>query len=252
MNFEEFLKPNQEGQDSEEFAENVDEGEGVAEEEAIESIEVQKAVVESLAADKAEQDELIKELQEKIQSLEGKIKALEERNKALSEEKNTASKPFEEKIKTLSSEGDNLRARIENLKKNIEEQNKALANFGDILARNSDTPLSNKVSLLDREEELSDRFPGETREHVLEVLIEARDKAEADGRLRRAQILEGVLTGNSPEGSLKEKRAALEKLFVDNGNILSGPVIEELVKMGISYKNGEEYLLPAEIIKRAY
>ena len=43
-----------------------------------------------------------------------------------------------------------------------------------------------------------------------------------------------------------------EKLFADNGNLVSGPVIAELEKMGISHKNGEEYLLPAEIVKRNY
>ena len=45
---------------------------------------------------------------------------------------------------------------------------------------------------------------------------------------------------------------AAAKLFADNGNIVSGPVIAELEKMGISHKNGDEYLLPAEIINRNY
>ena len=38
----------------------------------------------------------------------------------------------------------------------------------------------------------------------------------------------------------------------ENANILSGPVIAELEKSGISHKNGEQYLLPDEIIKRTY
>ena len=37
-----------------------------------------------------------------------------------------------------------------------------------------------------------------TREQVLEVIKEARDKAEAEGRIRRAQVLEGVLVANEP------------------------------------------------------
>ena len=81
---------------------------------------------------------------------------------------------------------------------------------------------------------------------------EARDKAEAEGRLRRAQVLESVLAANEPEGTLAKKRANLEKLFAGNGNIISGPVIEQLEKMGISHKNGEDYLLPVEIVKRNY
>ena len=65
-------------------------------------------------------------------------------------------------------------------------------------------------------------------------------------------MLEGVLAANEPEGTLAKKRAALEKLFAENGSIVSGPVIEQLEKMGISHKNGDEYLLPAEIINRNY
>jgi hypothetical protein len=93
---------------------------------------------------------------------------------------------------------------------------------------------------------------GETREQVLEVIREARDQAEADGRIRRAQVLEGVLIANESTGELAKKRSALEKFLNDNGNILSGIVITELDRCGISYKNGEDYLLPAEIIKRTY
>ena len=138
------------------------------------------------------------------------------------------------------------------LKAKVVEQNEALAKVGDVLAMNSEAKESNQVSLLDRDLELPDRFPGETRDQVLEAIKEARDKAETDGRLRRAQILEGVLLANESSGNLAKKRAALEKFFNDNQNILSGPVIEELQKCGISHKHGEEYLLPAEILKRTY
>ena len=71
----------------------------------------------------------------------------------------------------------------------------------------------NALALLDREMELPDRFPGETRDHVLEVIKEARDAAEKDGRRRRAQLLEGVLVANEPNGGLSKKRMALEKFF---------------------------------------
>ena len=134
----------------------------------------------------------------------------------------------------------------------MSEQKTVLEKVGDVLAINADNGLSNKVSLLDRDIDVPDRFVGETRDHVIEVVREARDKAEAEGRLRRAQVLEGVLAANEPEGTLAKKRAALEKLFAENGSIVSGPVIEQLEKMGISHKNGEEYLLPTEIINRNY
>ena len=178
-----------------------------------EELDVQKAVVESLAADKAEQDE---------------------------------------RIGALQKENNLLKSQVSSLKSSLEEAKVALAKVGDILAQNAETDASSKIALLDRDPELNDRFPGETRDHVLEVIREAREAAEKDGRLRRAQILESVLVANEPTGILAEKRTALEKFFNENGNIISGPVIAHLEKCGISHKNGETYLLPGEILKRTY
>ena len=178
-----------------------------------EELDVQKAVVESLAADKAEQDE---------------------------------------RIVALQKENYLLKSQVSGLKSSLEEAKASLAKVGDVLAKNAETEASSKIALIDRDPELNDRFPGETRDHVLEVIREARDAAEKDGRIRRAQILESVLVANEPVGNLQRKRAALEKFFNDNANIMSGPVIAELEKCGISHKNGEEYLLPGEILKRTY
>lgn len=215
MNFEEFLKPQEGGTVSEQV--ETEEKTTAEEQQEVftseENLDVQKAVVESLAADKAEQDETIAKLRKDNYALQSEIAALKAR---------------------------------------IAEQNEALAKVGDVLTKNEEAKESNQVSLLDRDLELPDRFPGETRDQVLEAIKEARDKAEEDGRLRRAQILEGVLLANESSGNLAKKRAALEKFFNDNQNILSGPVIEELQKCGISHKHGEEYLLPAEILKRTY
>ena len=176
-------------------------------------LDVQKAVVESLAADKAEQDE---------------------------------------RIVTLQKENNLLKSQVSILRSSLDEAKASLAKVGDVLAKNAETEGSSKIALIDRDPELNDRFPGETRDHVLEVIREARDAAERDGRLRRAQVLESVLVANEPVGRLAEKRAALEKFFEANANIMSGPVIAELEKCGISYKNGETYLLPGEILKRVY
>lgn len=222
MNFEEFLDDaSPKAQPAEQPAEEV------AEEATADSIDVQKAVVESLAADKAEQAETISALRAENAELK---KNIEELKKSIAE----------------------LTDRAEAAKKQMLDQKAALEKVGDVLATNADNGLSNKVALLDRDIDVPDRFTGETRDHVLEVVREARDKAEAEGRLRRAQVLEGVLAANEPEGTLAKKRTNLEKLFADNGNLVSGPVIAELEKMGISHKNGEEYLLPAEIVKRNY
>jgi len=204
MNFEEFLVDG-----------NKTEANIPAQEESLtepEELDVQKAVVEELAAEKVRMDVQLSETRQKVASLESEIES--------------------------------LKAQISELERKLaEEQERQF----DEQARNP-----NSLALLDRDTELPDRFPGETRDHVIEVVREARDKAEAEGRIRRAQLLEGVLVANEPNGNLAQKRMAMEKFFSDNGNILSGPVIEELTRCGISYKNGEEYLLPSEILTRTY
>ena len=222
MNFEEFLDD-----EAPKAPANEEIAEETSEDDAADSIDVQKAVVESLAADKAEQAETIAALRAENAELRRNIAELKKEAAALVE-------------------------RAEAVKRQMSEQKSALEKVGDVLAINADNGLSNKVSLLDRDIDVPDRFVGETRDHVIEVVREARDKAEAEGRLRRAQVLEGVLAANEPEGTLAKKRAALEKLFAENGSIVSGLVIEQLEKMGISHKNGDEYLLPAEIINRNY
>ena len=222
MNFEEYLDD-----EAPKAPANEEIAEETSEEDDADSIDVQKAVVESLAADKAEQAETIAALRAENAELRRNIAELKKEAAALAE-------------------------RAEAVKRQMSEQKTALEKVGDVLAINADNGLSNKISLLDRDIDVPDRFVGETRDHVIEVVREARDKAEAEGRLRRAQLLEGVLAANEPEGTLAKKRAALEKLFAENGSIVSGPVIEQLEKMGISHKNGEEYLLPAEIINRNY
>ena len=215
MTFEEFIRPEEPAAQSAE-EEQVEEPEEIKPEE----LDVQKAVVESLAADKVVRDEEIRRLRAENESLR-------------------------RELQDLSAKQSSLVAKMGEMKE-------ALDKVGDVLSKNSEGEMSNKIALLDRNVECEDRFSGETRDHVLEVIREARDRDEADGRARRAQLLESVLVANEPNGTLAKRRAELEKLFNDNANIISGPVIEELKKLGISHKKGDEYLLASEIIKRNY
>lgn len=197
-----------------------------AEEAAAPELDVQKAVVESLAADKAEMDE-------KLKIKNSEIDGIKSENESLKSE-----------IEALKSELEVLKGRESELEiKLAAEQSRQI----DMQERNP-----NALALLDRDVEIPDRFPGETRDHVLEVIKEAREKAEAEGRVRRAQVLESVLVANEPNGGLARRRAELEKLFTENGNIVNGPVIAELQRLGIPHKHGEEYLMPSEIIRRTY
>lgn len=214
INMNEFLQdePIEKGQ-SQEVSEEISHEETDMVEETDMSLDVQKAVVESLAAEKVVQDETISKLRKENYSLKSEISQLRE------------------KIDLMKTE---------------------LEKVGDLLAKNSDIPGSSKVSLLDRDVELTDLFIGETRDHVLEVIKDGFEKAEQEGRFRRAKLLEGVLLANEVSGELAKRRKELKDFFFENQNILSGPVIAKLEESGIQYKNGEEYLLTEEILKRTY
>lgn len=217
-------------------------------------LDVQKVVVEELAAEKAQLHENISELENSIESLSAKLKHMQkefdelkqqsEKNIAALAEKDAALAAKDSEIAELNSKLSNANAKIVELDAKVTE--KLLAEL-DQQERNP-----NALALLDREVELPDRFPGETRDHVLEVVKDARDAAEKEGRIRRAQLLEGVLVANQPNGDLAKKRAALEKFFKDNGYVMNGRVISELQRCGIQFKDGEDYLLPREILLRTY
>lgn len=245
MRMEEFLAQsimaaaNGEDEAEEKVEETSTEAETV--EETAPELDVQKAVVEELAVDKAKLEEKVETLQQKIQTLENESNdGLKSENERLKAELDDANKA----LAAAAAEVNGLKIRVAELSARLAEEQER---HFDEQSRNP-----NALALLDRDIELPDRFPGETRDHVLEVIKEARDAAEAEGRLRRAQLLEGVLVANEPNGELANRRTAMKKLFDDNGNILSGPVIEELNRFGISYKDGENYLLAAEILKRTY
>ena len=189
-------------------------------------LDVQKAVVEELAAEKVE-------LHEQIAAREAELAA-----------RDTELAALKAQVAVLKSENAKLCAEAESLQKRLDAR---LAHELDQQERNP-----NSLALLDREVELPDRFPGETRDHVLEVIRAARDEAERDGRVRRAQILEAVLVANEPSGNLAARRAEVTQLFSENGNIVNGTVLARLQELEIAHKNGEEYLLPSEIIKRAF
>ncbi len=237
FNFDEFIQetPTETPQEMTEEVEET-ETEGV---EAPE-LEVQQAVVQELAADKAVLMADYENLKVRKEEIEAELKKAKEEIATLQKER----EEFETVLKSSRDALLNAQSLVEEVKGKLAER---MVQEMDMQERNP-----NALALLDRDVELPDRFPGETRDHVLEVIAEARDKAEEEGRIRRAQLLEGVLVSNEPNGNLAKKRAALEKFFNENHNIMTGPVMAELDKCGISYKKGEEYLLPSEILKRTY
>ena len=244
MNFEEFLQPRENAAPNRAGIPSISK----------EEVDIQKVVVEDLAAEKAELEEEMDNLRDKNVELEKRIQELEaavaERDKNISDCENS--------IVDRDAEICSLRKQVEECEKSAADSRAQLervqAELAETQAKEMDLQERNPnaLALLDRDVDLPDRFPGETRDQVLAVVREARDKAEAEGRIRRAQVLEGVLVSNEPNGNLAKKRAALEKFFADNGNIITGKVMEALDKSGIPYKKGEEYLMPAEILLKTY
>ncbi|HBJ59416.1 MAG TPA: hypothetical protein DDY72_02955 [Verrucomicrobia bacterium] len=210
-------------------------------------LEVQQVVVQELAADKAALAADYENLSAHAAELENAVRTAQEEAQKLRKELAEARKTLEEAQNTLQETRGALSSTQNTLTQKESELAAQLAKELDLQERNP-----NALALLDRDVDLPDRFPGETRDHVLEVIAAARDKAEAEGRIRRAQILEGVLVANEPNGNLAKKRAALEKFFNENHNVMTGPVQAELDRCGISYKKGAEYLLPSEILLRTY
>lgn len=203
-------------------------------------LDVQRAVVESLAEDKVKMEHEIENLKKEIESA-----------KAVIASKNNEVEELRKRIASIEGElkaaSDSLASEKRKTAKLEEEISSRIEKEMDTQERNP-----NALALLDRNIEIEDRFPGETRDHVIEALREARDRAEADGKIRRAQVIESVLVENEPNGTLAKKREELEKLFSDNSNLITGVVIEELKRLGIRHKDGETYLMPSEIIKREF
>ena len=211
---------------------------------------VQKVVVTELAAEKAELSVELEELKSKVSTLETEKAELLQKLTA-SEELIKSAESLKEQVDTLKSQLATRTQEVEDLKAAVLRRDQELmvkedAQF-EMQGRNP-----NALALLDRDVNLLDRFTGETRDHVLEVISEAREKAEQEGRRRRAQLLESVLVANEPSGNLKKRREAFEKYMNDHANILSGEVLEELKKAGLSYKEGDNYLLVKDILTRNY
>lgn len=232
VGFDEFIDKGNETRERETSETDEEPEDEVFIEEAPE-LDVQKAVVESLAEDKVKMEHEIESLKDAIAKKEAEIEVLNKKVEEAEAKLNKASEDLEEEKKKTSRLENEISNRIER-ELDTQERN------------------PNALALLDRNIEIQDRFPGETRDQVIEALKEARDKAEADGKIRRAQLIESVLVENEPNGTLAKKREELEKLFADNSNLVTGAVIEELKRLGIRYKDGENYLMPSEIIKREY
>lgn len=233
---EEFISSKEE---EEQVSAAAEEGEEFASGEAQE-LDVQKAVVEEFAAEKVKMESDIAALKEKLAADEKRFSLLAETLAA----KEKDAEALAGKVEFLKRELDRKQAELDKCQKELAaEREKEF----DMQERNP-----NALALLDRDVELPDRFPGETRDHVIEAVREAKEAAEKDGRKRKAQVLEGVLIANEPNGTLAQRRESLAEVLSKSGNLVSGEVVEYLKEHGLTHKNGEEYMSAAEILKFYY
>lgn len=216
-------------------------------------LDVQKAVVEELAADKVRLERRLEERAARLRSAADSYMALMERCAWLESRLAVA-----EKNRDAGARADALRR--ENEKKNEEIAKKDAeiarkdAEIARLLSREIDMQERNPnaLALLDRDAELPDRFPGESRDHAIEAIREAAAKAEKEGFVRKAQVLEGVLVSNEPNGTLAARRSELAAVLAKNNNLVTGEVIEYLKSRGLSHAREGGFLSAAEILRFYY
>ena len=134
MNKEESIRP-------EDFLQTEIEQEELPETAEPDELDVQRTVVEALATEKAE--------------LVEQYAALKKTADRLSQEKQSLT----EQINVLRSEKEELRS--------------ALERMSGLLIKNTERVESSQIALIDRDVNIDDRFPGETRDHVLEIIKES-------------------------------------------------------------------------------
>lgn len=213
--------------------------EAVSESETIESAEldIQKAVVEDFAAEKVE-------LVAKNDHLAARLVESEQVNQELQRQIAALKEEIAAKDGQIAAAAPSLEA----MRRQLDEAKAQIAaawnKFEDDTVRNP-----NAIALLDRDGEMPDRFIGETRDLILEIVKQARDAAEQANQARRIQLLESVLVANEPNGTRAKRREEVEKLLKDNGYLINAAVIEKLKQFGLTHKNGATYLTASEIIE---
>lgn len=199
-------------------------------------LDVQKAVVEDFAAEKLE-------LVAKIETLENKIAEIEQLNQSLHQQIERLKNELQAKADQIAATEPALTTMRQQYEAMEGQLNAALKQFDEDTVRHP-----NALALIDRDTEMPDRFIGETRDLVLEIIKQARDEAEKANQARRVQLLESVLVFNEPNGMRAKRREEVEKLLQENGYLINATVIERLKQMGLTHKNGATYLTADEIL----
>lgn len=211
-----------------------------------EELEIQKAAAEEVAAEYLATRNRATEAESKVAVLE---KEFEEVKKALSEENSSLQKEIEKLRSDLeiaqkkASEIDPaVIQELENLKKEINVVNEQKTSLEERLNIAEQTSLSSSV-LLDKPTTFSitEKFPGEVREHLLTALAESMRSADQSGKERRAKILEAILCDNPPGEELSVRREQIRDIMKNAGSVIGESSINELQKMGFRFISGNTH-----------
>lgn len=196
--------------------------------ELTEAAAANEIVIAQFAVEKANLARELAAEQDRRRELAAGTDALNERLRSLEKDNSTLAG----RVQTLENELADERsapcadlAAMEELRRRADEA----ASLEAMLAEARRTSLSSSV-LLSKPSGISERFPGEIREHVLAALKDAHAAAEASGKERRAALVEAVLMENQSTGELERRRKAAEGIFSGAG--LGAGDIAELEKLG--------------------
>jgi chromosome segregation ATPase len=211
-----------------------------------EELEIQKAAAEEVAAEYLATRNRATEAEEKVAILE---KNIDEVKKNLSEENFSLQKEIEqlkidlEAAQKKASEIDPaVIQELETLKKELDIVNQQKTNLEERLNIAEQTSLSSSV-LLDKPTTFSitEKFPGEIREHLLTALAESMRSADQSGKERRAKILEAILYTNPDSGELALRRNEVTNIMKDAGATIGEESIKRLEKMGFRFISGNKH-----------
>jgi DNA repair exonuclease SbcCD ATPase subunit len=211
-----------------------------------EELEIQKAAAEEVAAEYLATRNRATEAESKVAVLE---KEFEEVKKTLSEENSSLQKEIEKLRSDLeiaqkkASEIDPaVIQELENLKKELNNVNEQKMSLEERLNIAEQTSLSSSV-LLDKPTTFSitEKFPGEVREHLLSTLKEAMRSADQSGKERRAKILESILCANPPGDELTIRRDEVRDIMRNAGSVIGESSIKQLEQMGFRFISGSNH-----------
>ena len=188
----------------------------------------------------------------RMQALEANVAALRAESAALKTAMTDAARKAADLARELTAERqmrssteaerDRLRGEVLQLREELEEALTApRAERGAQATGDDESVREVRMQGLLKPPATAETFPGEVREHILAVLLEAWEAAQRAGRERRASVLQDVLAANKPDGELERRRKELKQIIKDTGSFIDARTISALEKIGFRCVSGNKH-----------